>query len=62
MAVAKSFSLLTTGDVFGGVYRTANRSTMIMDNVSVAVIVGSAQVVGKKSIIFDVCNAFVSLM
>ena len=50
------------GDVFGGVCRTANRSAMITYNVSVAIIVVSAQVVGKKSTVFDVLNAFVSLM
>ena len=60
--MASSLWWLKTKEIFGGVCSTVNRSAMIIDYVSIAVIVGSAQVVGKKSTVFDVRNAFVSLM
>ena len=60
--MASSLWWLKTREVFGGACRTAKRSAMIIDDVSVAVIVGSAQVVGKKSTVFDVYNALLSLM
>ena len=62
MAVAKSRWLLKMGDGIGGSFRTSNRSVMINDNRSVAVIVGSAHVVWKKSTVLEIRTAFVSLM
>ena len=62
IAVASSHWLLKTGDGVGGAFRTANRSIMIKDNRSVAVIVGSAHVVGKKSTVFDIRSFLVALM
>ena len=62
MAVAKSRWLLKIGHGIGGAFRTSNRSVMINDNRSVAVIVGSAHVDGKKSTVLEIRTAFVSLM
>ena len=62
IAVASSHWLLKTGDGVGGAFRTANRSIMIKDNRSVPVIIGSAHVVGKKSIVFNTRSFFDLLM
>ena len=62
MAVANSHWLLKIGYGVGGVFRTTKRSAMINDNRSGAVIVGSAQVVMKKSIVIDIRSAFNSLV
>ena len=48
MAVANSSWLLKMGEEVGGAFSTSSRSVMINDNRSVAVIVGSAHVVGKN--------------
>ena len=48
MASAKSHWLLKMDEKVGGAFSTSNRSVMINDNRSVAVIVGSAHVVGKN--------------
>ena len=60
--VANYCWLLKTGDGVGGDFRTANKSVMTKDNLSVAVIVGSAHVVGKESTVFKIRSAFDSLM
>ena len=62
MAVAKSRWLLKIGEGVGGAFSTSNRSVMINNNRSVAVIVGSAHVVGKKSTVLEMRTAFVPLM
>ena len=62
MAVANSCWLLKMGEEIGGAFSTSSRSVMINDNRSVAVIVGSAHVVGKKSTVLEMRTAFVSLM
>ena len=62
VAVTKSRWLLKIGDGVGGALRTSKRSVMIKDNCSAADIVGSAYVVEKKSIIFEMRSAFDSLM
>ena len=49
IAVASSRWLLKTGDGVGDDFRTDKKSEMIIDNVSVSVIVGSANTVRKKS-------------
>ena len=48
MAVANSRWLLKMGEGVGGAFSTSSRSVIINDNRSVAVIVGSAHVVGKN--------------
>ena len=58
IALARSRWLLKTGEGGGGTFSTANRSVIINDNRSVAVIVGSAHVVGKKSTVFDTRSFF----
>ena len=45
------------GDIGGGSLRTVSKSSMMSDNVSVGVIVGSREVVGKKSTVLD-CRTF----
>ena len=45
------------GDIGGGSLSTVSKSSMISDNVSVGVIVGSSVVVGKKSTVLD-CRFF----
>ena len=62
IAVANSCWLLKTGDGVGSDFRTANKSVMIKNNLSVAVIVESAHMIGKKSAVFDVQRVFDSLM
>ena len=49
-------------DGIGGTFRTSKRSVMINDKRSVADIVESAHVVGKKSTVFQMRSAFDSLM
>ena len=62
IALARSRWLLKTGEGGGGAFNTANRSVIINDKRSVAVIVGSAHVVGKKSTVFDTRSFFVAFM
>ena len=54
IAVVNTCWLLETREVVDGNCRTINRSDIIIDNLSVAVIVGSAHVVEKKLTVFDV--------
>ena len=56
IAAANFCWLLKTGDGVGGDLREANRSNMTKDNVLVAVIVGSAHVIGEKSTVFGACE------
>ena len=63
IALARSCWLLKIGEGGGGgAFSTANRSVIINNKRSVAVIVGSAHVVGKKSTVFDTCSFFDSLI
>ena len=62
IALARSCWLLNTGEGGGGAFNTANRSVIINDKRSVAVIVGSVHVVGKKSTVFDTRSFFDSLI
>ena len=62
ITLARSRWLLKTGEGGGGAFSTANRSIIIKDNRSVAVIVGSTHVVGKKSTVFDTRSFFDSLI
>ena len=62
IAVASSCCLLKTEDGVGGAFRMTNRSVMNKDIHSIAVIVGSAYVGGKKSTVFNIWSAFDLLM
>ena len=62
IAIASCWWLLQIGYDVGADFRTDNRSNIIINNLSVAAIFGSAHVVGGKSTILDVRSASVPLM
>ena len=58
IALARSHWLLKTGEGGGGAFSTANRSVIINNKRSVAVLVGSAHMMGKKSTVLDTRSFF----